>query len=64
MTYVPSTDPLVHGTIAFAILWIFLSIVLSIVISSCTSKDTKAERCGHIQYVRRVVTCEFPCRGD
>lgn len=57
MTYVASTEPLVNGTIAFVILWIFLSILLSVVIGSCTSKDTKAERCGHIQYVRRAVIC-------
>mmetsp|Transcript_27 Transcript_27/g.76 ORF Transcript_27/g.76 Transcript_27/m.76 type:complete len:84 (+) Transcript_27:54-305(+) len=49
MTYNATVEPILRGTGIFATFWVVLSILVTIVISTCTKKDTAADRCGHVQ---------------
>jgi hypothetical protein len=63
MTYTPTLDVIINGSIAFAILWVALSVVFSVIVGSCTAKDSKEERCGHIQCVEPLAvigSVDFP----
>jgi len=57
MTYNATVEPILRGTGIFATFWVVLSILVTIVISTCTKKDTAADRCGHVQYVLVVGSC-------